>query len=73
MCRWSFKLYDIDNSGTIALEEMEKVREPQHGAQVMVCNYNMLEGTGKRPSGCPKEMAKQIFEKIDVNGNFSFI
>ena len=24
-CRWSFKLYDEDNSGSIALEEMEKV------------------------------------------------
>jgi len=58
--RWSFKLYDEDNSGSIALDEMEKVME---------CIYNMFEGMGKRPSGDPRERAKAIFLKIDINGD----
>ena len=32
--RWSFRLYDMDNSGSIALNEMEGVFE---------CIYNMFE------------------------------
>jgi len=58
--RWSFKLYDEDNSGSIALVEMEKVME---------CIYNMFEGMGQRPSGDPKERAGRIFRKIDINGD----
>ena len=37
--------------------------------QVMQCIYDMFEGLGKRPSGCPKERAGQIFRKIDINGD----
>ncbi|XP_023331293.1 neuronal calcium sensor 2 isoform X1 [Eurytemora carolleeae] len=58
--RWSFKLYDEDNSGSVQLAEMEKVME---------CVYNMFEGMGQRPSGDPKIRAKEIFEKIDINGD----
>ena len=32
--RWSFRLYDMDNSGSIALNEMEGVFD---------CIYNMFE------------------------------
>ena len=35
----------------------------------MQCIYDMFEGLGKRPSGCPKERAGQIFRKIDINGD----
>ena len=73
--RWSFKLYDEDNSGSIALDEMEKVcnciklTKIETYVQVMDCIYNMFEGMGQRPSGDPKERAGRIFRKIDINGD----
>ena len=73
--RWSFKLYDEDNSGSIALDEMEKVcnciklNKTKTIVQVMDCIYNMFEGMGQRPSGDPKERAGRIFRKIDINGD----
>ena len=73
--RWSFKLYDEDNSGSIALDEMEKVcnciqlNKTETSVQVMDCIYNMFEGMGQRPSGDPKERAGRIFRKIDINGD----
>ena len=73
--RWSFKLYDEDNSGSIALDEMEKVcnctqiTKTETTVQVMDCIYNMFEGMGQRPSGDPKERAGRIFRKIDINGD----
>ena len=73
--RWSFKLYDEDNSGSIALDEMEKVcncinlNKNATNFQVMDCIYNMFEGMGQRPSGDPKERAGRIFRKIDINGD----
>ena len=58
--RWSFRLYDLDNSGSIALKEMEMVFD---------CIYNMFEGCGQRPSGDPKVRAETLFRKIDINGD----
>ena len=53
--RWSFRLYDMDNSGSIALNEMEGVFD---------CIYNMFEvwntlHNGKL--GHIKEQFKSIF------------
>ena len=68
-------MYDEDNSGSIALDEMEKVcnciklNKTETIVQVMDCIYNMFEGMGQRPSGDPKERAGRIFRKIDINGD----
>ena len=35
--RWSFKLYDEDNSGSIALDEMEKVARPSKTEYKYLC------------------------------------
>ena len=51
--RWSFRLYDMDNSGSIALKEMEMVFD---------CIYNMFEGCGQRPTGDPKIRAETLFQ-----------
>merc|ERR1711997_114403 len=58
--RWSFRLYDVDNSGSVDLDEM---------INVMTAMYSMFEGMGESLPGKPKDRAVELFRKIDLNGD----
>ncbi|XP_076342097.1 frequenin-2-like isoform X4 [Tachypleus tridentatus] len=57
---WAFKLYDVDNDGSITREEMYNIVD---------AIYRMLGNKDKDDEETPKERVDKIFEQLDKNND----
>ena len=56
----SFRMYDVDGNGVIDQEEMTKIVQ---------AIYDMLGAGATRPTDSAEERAKNIFSRMDENGD----
>ncbi|CBY13102.1 unnamed protein product [Oikopleura dioica] len=59
---WAFRLYDLDNDGTITRKEMTAIVE---------AIFSMVGENEKKESCTPQERVNKIFDKMDKDGNGS--
>ncbi|CAG5087970.1 Oidioi.mRNA.OKI2018_I69.PAR.g11684.t1.cds [Oikopleura dioica] len=59
---WAFRLYDLDNDGTITRKEMTAIVE---------AIFSMVGENEKKENCTPKERVDKIFDKMDKDGNGS--
>jgi len=60
--KWAFKMYDVDGNGVIDLEEMTKIVQSI---------YNMMRSHAGDIAGTATDRAKDIFTRMDANGDGS--
>merc|ERR1712080_612517 len=60
--KWAFRMYDVDGNGVIDLEEMTKIVQSI---------YNMMRSHAGNIAGTATDRAKDIFTRMDANGDGS--
>ena len=57
---WAFRMYDVDGNGVIDQDEMTKIVQ---------AIYDMLGAGATKPTDSAEERAKNIFSRMDENGD----
>merc|ERR1711981_1128245 len=58
--KWAFRMYDVDGNGVIDQDKMTKIVQ---------AIYHMLGAIGTKPTDSAEERAKNIFSRMDENGD----
>merc|ERR1711902_305234 len=58
--KWAFRMYDVDGNGVIDQDEMTKIVQ---------AIYDMLGAGATKPTDSAEERAKNIFSRMDENGD----
>merc|ERR1711993_210222 len=58
--KWAFRMYDVDGNGVIDQDEMTKIVQ---------AIYDMLGAGATKPTDSAEECAKNIFSRMDENGD----
>lgn len=58
--KWAFRIFDVDGNGVIDQEEMTKIVQ---------AIYDMLGAGATKPTDSAEERAKNIFSRMDENGD----
>jgi len=58
--KWAFRMYDVDGNGVIDQDEMTKIVQ---------AIYDMLGAGATKPTDSAEERAKNIFSRMDDNGD----